>query len=25
VAGAGHEIQFTGEAINQVLTALWRS
>ncbi len=25
VEGAGHEIQFTGEAINDVLRALWRS
>ena len=25
VAGAGHEIQFTGEAINEVLRRVWRS
>ena len=25
VTGAGHEIQFTGEPINEVMSALWRS
>ena len=24
IAGAGHEIQFTGDPINQALLALWR-
>jgi hypothetical protein len=25
VEGAGHEVQFTGKPINEVLLALWRS